>query len=311
MHILALVPGGISDQILFFPTLETLKRVYPNAAIDVVTEPQTVGAYGITPTVRKTIPFSFGDSNSLADWSNLLGVIREQEYELAITLKGGFAIGLLLWLSGIPRRIGFADQGTPFLTQSVPDKAAQYFGQRYHDLLQGVGITTPCPQDVTVSIPRKALEWAEGEQKRLGLMESGYLLVDATQGNYPTQSWRLVLKNIQEQQPTLPIVMVQQEIPLELPGLMQESGIAIKTVVPEDLTRLAALIAGANLVLCTEGDALQVAVAVKTFTIALLGATKIERYLPPSDRFVGVQSTSGKIEDISPQQVLDVLAGNR
>jgi len=31
MQVLALVPGGISDQLLFFPTLEHLKQAFPKA----------------------------------------------------------------------------------------------------------------------------------------------------------------------------------------------------------------------------------------------------------------------------------------
>ena len=307
MHILALVPGGISDQILFFPTLETLKRLYPNATIDVVTDPSSVGAYRVASTVRKAIPYNFSDRNSLADWSNLLGVIREQEYELAITAQGGWAVGLLLWLTGIPERLGFAGQCTPFLTQAILDKPAQYLAQRYHDLLQGVGVNQPCPE-TTLTIPRKDLQWAEAEQQRLGI-SGGYLLVDATGERYPNRNWKLVLKNIQEQQPTLPIVLTEDEDMTALPSVLQEAGVTYKVLVPEEPAKLAALIAGANLVLCTEGKTLQLAVAVQTFTIALLGAAKIERYLPQSDRFVGLQSATGKVEDIAPQQVLDALAG--
>lgn len=309
MHILALVPGGISDQILFFPTLETLKHRYSGAVIDVVTDPQSVGAYRVAPTVRKTIPFNFRDRNSLADWSNLLGVIREQEYELVLTAQGGWDVGLLLWLSGIPERIGFAGKGTGFLTQAILDKPNQYLAQRYHDLLRGLGVSQPCPE-IKVTIPRKNLEWAEAEQQRLGI-GNGYLLVDSTRGDYPSSSWSLILKNIQEQQPNLPIVLIQEETPTDLPQVLQEAGISCKTLIPEEPAKLAALIAGANLVLCTEGDTLQLAVAVQTFTIALLGAAKIERYLPQSDRFIGLQSTTSSMKDISPQQVLDVLAGQR
>ncbi|MDJ0550859.1 MAG: lipopolysaccharide heptosyltransferase family protein, partial [Microcystis sp. M49637_WE12] len=39
MRILTLVPGGISNQLLFFPTLETLQQTYPQSSIDVLVEP--------------------------------------------------------------------------------------------------------------------------------------------------------------------------------------------------------------------------------------------------------------------------------
>jgi ADP-heptose:LPS heptosyltransferase len=48
MRIVALVPGGIGDQILFFPTLDNLKRSLPSAHIDVVTEPRSKAAYQVS-----------------------------------------------------------------------------------------------------------------------------------------------------------------------------------------------------------------------------------------------------------------------
>ena len=41
MRILALVPGGIGDQILFFPTLDDLKQSYRESQIDVIVEPRS------------------------------------------------------------------------------------------------------------------------------------------------------------------------------------------------------------------------------------------------------------------------------
>src|SRR5205823_10681714 len=48
--------------------------------------------------------------------------LRRQHYDLAINLRPDFWWGAaLLYLAGIPRRIGYAIQpGTPFLTQALP-----------------------------------------------------------------------------------------------------------------------------------------------------------------------------------------------
>ena len=101
MRIVALVPGGIGDQILFFPTLNDLKRYYPEAQLDVVVEPRSQGAYRVCKVVRDTIPFNFKDRNSLADWGNFVGVIRDREYDVALSLGQRGGVGLLLWLTGI------------------------------------------------------------------------------------------------------------------------------------------------------------------------------------------------------------------
>lgn len=91
MRVVALVPGGIGDQILFFPTLDDLKRYYPNAQIDVVVEPRSKAAYRVSKSVENVLTFDFKDRNSLADWANVVGMIREHEYDVAIALGAKLA----------------------------------------------------------------------------------------------------------------------------------------------------------------------------------------------------------------------------
>jgi len=44
----------------------------------------------------------------------------------------------------------------------------------YHDLLQGLGINSPCPE-LALNV-KPDIDWAESEQKRLGF-RSGYILI--------------------------------------------------------------------------------------------------------------------------------------
>ncbi len=147
MRILALVPGGIGDQILFFPTLDDLKQSYPNAQIDVIVEPRAKSAYRVCKSVKEVLTYNFKDRNSMADWGNLLGIIRDREYEAVISLGQRWSVGLLLWLTGIPQRVGYSGNNNGlFLTNPVPLKKEQYAAPMYHDLLQGFKIKNPCPK---------------------------------------------------------------------------------------------------------------------------------------------------------------------
>ncbi|MEM8604269.1 MAG: glycosyltransferase family 9 protein [Cyanobacteria bacterium P01_H01_bin.121] len=310
MRILALVPGGIRDQILFFPTLDDLKHHYPQATIDVIAQPAAIGAYRISKTVRRAIPFDFSDRNSLADWGNFLGVIREQEYEAVITARVGWGVGLILWLSGIPTRIGYGQSGTGFLTHNIADKPEQYVAHRYHDLLQGFGLQTPCP-DIAVSVPRADITWAETTQAGLDLAGKPYLLVyPSTQPTaYPVKNWASILKNLQERQPELLPLIVQSVADPELLPALQAAAIPHKAISIEDMGKLAALAAGASLVLCSDGEALHIAIAVQAYTIALLGNAQARYHTPDSDKFRGLRSATGNVKDIVPQQVLDTILG--
>ncbi|HEY9659496.1 MAG TPA: lipopolysaccharide heptosyltransferase family protein, partial [Allocoleopsis sp.] len=96
MRVVALVPGGVGDQILFFPTLDSLKQNYPEVEIDVVVEPRSKSAYRVSKSVSDVIAFDYEDRNSPADWANLLGVLRDRDYSAAITTRSTWGIGLLL-----------------------------------------------------------------------------------------------------------------------------------------------------------------------------------------------------------------------
>jgi ADP-heptose:LPS heptosyltransferase len=54
---------------------------------------------------------------------------------------------------------------------------------------------------------------------------------------------------------------------------------------------------------------MHLAVAVGTYTIALFGPTEPAKLLPKSDRVIGLKSPSGKMSDISPDQVIKKIWG--
>ncbi|HAC65983.1 MAG TPA: glycosyltransferase [Cyanothece sp. UBA12306] len=309
MRILALVPGGIGDQILFFPTLETIQTKYPKAIIDVIVEPRAKAAYRVCPYVNEVLAFDYQDRNGLADYLNLLGIIRDREYDAALSLGSRWSIELLLWLNGIPLRIGYESSTSWFLSNPVPLKKAQYTPEIYHDLLTGLGIQSPCPP-LKIAVPKEDIAWAQREQQRLDLKETGYVLIYPSESPnpkniYPLEQWERIIAKSREKQPNLPLVLLQDGKNTELLTMILENYPDLKFTKPEDVGKLASMIAGANLVLCTDDDVLPLAIAVGTYTIALFGPTEAKKVLPKdSDRHLGIQSATDKVADIAPETVL-------
>jgi ADP-heptose:LPS heptosyltransferase len=319
MRILALVPGGIGDQILFFPTLDDIKRRYPEAELDVVVEPRSTAAYRISKSVNKVIPFDFKDTNGPADWGNLLGVIRDREYDAAMSLGRRFGVKILLWLTGIPQRIGYAAGGGKFLlTNPVDLDLNQYAGSMYHDLVKGLGLEGSCPP-LAVNVPKADIAWAEAEQEKLGIKDSGYVLVHCgssklarSQGIdkiYPPKQWQQIIQEIQKRKPNLPVVLIQGPDDRELVDNIRSVCPDLKTISPSDLGKLAATIASANLMLCTDSGPMHIAVAVGTYTIALFGPTDPAKLLPDNGRSIALKSRTGKIADIPPSDILEKVWG--
>jgi ADP-heptose:LPS heptosyltransferase len=311
MRILALVPGGIDNQLLFFPTLETLKKQYPQAVIDVLVEPRSKKAYRVCKNVDDVLVFDFQDRNSFADYLNLLGTIRDREYDVAISLKTSWRIKLLLWLNGIPTRVGYQDDVALYLSNSVVRKPEQYLAEMYHDLVTGLGIKTSCPS-ITINVPTEDIAWAESEQQRLEIKDNGYLILcdeslTEESSAYPIQSWKKILQDIEQRQTGLSIVLLQTDNNEDWVTAMMSANSQLKAIANPDIGKIAAMIAGANLILCNNNTSLQLAIATKTYTLALL--TNQDGNLIPqnNENCVAIQSSTASLADIQPETVIEKM----
>lgn len=320
MRILALVPGGITEQLLFFPTLETLKQSLPNSEIDVVVEPRAKSAYEVCKFVDQVIPFDFVDRNSLSDWANLLGIARDRTHDAAIMAGGGWGVGLLLWLTGSPLRVGYANGSNKlFLTKTIPLKSEQYLAYQYYDLLEGLNISsTACPE-ISISIAKRHIDWAEAQQQQLGIKDTGYVMIyggsdqqpaslDAGE-QYPVEYWQEIIASFKEKQPNIPIVVAEWAGNATFVSALSQVCPDVKIVRPSSIRRLAAMIAGANLLICPASVPMQLGVALKVYTLALFGGADPKKLLPENDRFVGIQSSSNTVADIQPSAILEKVWG--
>ncbi|MGF1461035.1 MAG: glycosyltransferase family 9 protein [Leptolyngbyaceae cyanobacterium] len=319
MQVLALVPGGISNQLLFFPTLEHLKQAYPNAEITVVAEPSATSAYRVSKIVEATIPYPFSSSNSPADWANLLGIFRDREYELVITTTQDWTTALMLWLSGVPTRIGYqSGANNLFLTATVPSKTNQYVAEQYHSLLSVLDLPSDCPE-IAINVPQSDIGWVDNQLQNKEIGDQGYVLIypgpaDGQANDiYPTENWLAMIQDFQKRQPGLPLVLIQQSETAEVVSPLKQAVPNIKTIWPDNLGQIAALVAGANLLLTTDSYVSELGVALQVFTLTLFGKNRPSDRLPPVDeseqRFLGLTADSDAVADIPVDTVLKKVWG--
>ena len=312
MRILALIPGGIDNQLLFFPTIETLKNQYSQAAIDVLVEPRAKKAYRVCKNVDDVLVFDFQDRNSFADYLNLLGIIRDREYDALVSLKTSWRIKLLLWLNGVPIRVGYQDDSSLYLSNSVLRKSEQYKAQMYHDLVTGFGIQTTCPA-LTINVPTEDISWAESEQQRLGLNDSGYIVLcddpSATEevSVYPISSWQKIIEDINRRETGLSIVLLQTGNNQAWVTTMISANNSLKAIAPPDVGKTAAIIAGANLILCNNSTPMQLAIATETYAFILATKEDIKAIPPEKDNCVVIQSNTNKLRDLESEVIIKQL----
>ena len=310
MRVLALVPGDIGNQILFFPTLETIKKQYPQASIDVLVEPRSKKAYRVCKNVDDVLVFDFQDRNSFADYLNLLGMVRDREYDALISLKTSWRIKLLLWLNGIPLRVGYEDDTSIYLSITVARKSEQYRPQMYHDLTAGLGLKASCPP-ITINVPTEDISWAESEQQRFA-MDNGYIVLcdEPSSGAisaYPITSWQEIIQDIEQRQTGLAIVLLQTDNNQDWVTTMVAANGSLKAVSPPDVGKTAAVIAGANLVLCNSGMALQLAVAADAYTFALVDSEASKLIPNDKESCTAISSDTNDLGNISSETVIKQL----
>jgi len=166
-----------------------------------------------------------------------------------------------------------------------------------------------------VTLLKDDVEWSQQQQQQLGVAESGYVLVHGGASQlaqqkgldkiYPVENWVKVLQGLQQRQPNLPIVAVCGPDDGAFIRELTDAVDGLKTISPPDIGKLAATIAAANLMLCTDSAPMHLAVAVQTYTYALFGPTDATKLLPGGDRAQGIVSATGKMADIDPQSILD------
>ena len=287
LRFLVLSPGTSVEQLWLFPLLRSLSQT--PAQVDVVVAPAVMSLYQLCPWVTRGLPYEYGSRNSLTEWVNLLGTVRDGYYDGVVLTRPSANLSFLLWLSGVRERVGFAGAGQRWLTQVVTPKLEQYPPEYYHDLARGLGLQVPCGE-LAVQIPGAAVTWAEQQQRQLGI-EAGYVLLVADSA-YP--HWGQVAAQLQQQQPDVPLVALG-------------AGLNLPTLEAADEGQQAALLAGATLVLVSEAQPLllQLAVAVQTPVVALLSSATPERILPTSELCIPLRA--GTLAAISPQQVVQAL----
>ena len=308
MRILCLVPGGINEQLLFFPTLESLKNKYPNVLIDVLVEPLAKSAYRICPYVNEILFFDYQDRNVSADYLNLVGVIRDRGYDIAITTGNKLILELLLWSNSIPWRIGYKTQTSWFLSHSITQKEEQYAAETYHDLLLKLNIQPSCPY-MKIAVPKDDISWTETQLQSLSVKENGYIAIYGGENNsYPVSSWIEIINSIQKKEPSLSIVLLESNTEQTWTKSILDNCKNLKIINPDNLGKLSAVIAGANLLVCIDSVPLQLGIAVGTYTIALFSDTKANHKIPTNyDRCIAIQSPSNQLADISSSTILEKI----
>ena len=196
MRVLALSPGSLQLQLERLPALAAVAEQL-GAQIQVACEPAHRPLWSLLPAVEKVIPFPFAGDPNLAEWANLLGLVREPDFQACLNFAAGRQVNLMLSMSHIPVRV--ATEGFSSTAQVTPGQG--WKPQQLASYLKPLGLSLKA-DDFRLSLPADAMEAAR-QQQPPGEGPLLLLAPDDSADDWPNERWQSLPERIRERLPQL------------------------------------------------------------------------------------------------------------
>lgn len=304
--------GGLGDEILFFPTIKSLKHLYPNSHITLVTEPRSKAAIDLNNNINKVIICDIKGKNKYLEIIKLLFKLWGKNYKLALSSGSSKMVAIMLFLTGIKKRYGY-DSGALsriLLTKTAKLNKIQYASDMYHDLVRTIDneLRSEIPE---VDVFAENILWAENEitkspDKKLIAIHPGVskLSIDKKMFKFwPSKNWCELIKKLLNSQ-KYRVLITGGPDDSEIISFIRET-LGQETVNNPDfidlygktknIGQLAAAVSLSDLLVCVDSAPMHIGVGVRKPLVAIFGPTDENKLLPLyDDRFLAVRNESAE-----------------
>jgi ADP-heptose:LPS heptosyltransferase len=279
MRALFLIPGDGVSQLQALPAVAATAQQL-GFAMQVVCSPMASGVWKLLPAVEKVIPFGF-ENATLADWANLLGSVRDPDFQACVNLASGRQVDLMLSMSHIPTRVA---AGGFSATEKVTPPSGTWPSQALAAYLRPIGVRLEA-DTFRLALPPAAVKEAlaalpPGDGPVLLLAPSGQA------GDWPATSWQ----------------QVPDRIRAALPGLRCRS-VGPADGAAEPLLQRAAQLAASDVVLASDPITIELALLCGLPLVAL---GRLAETLPAREGVKGL-GIPGDLAALEPDAVLTAL----
>lgn len=185
-RILLVQTAYIGDLILTTPLIRAVRQLYPQSQIDVLVIPQTEEIVRFNPHINNVVIFD-KRAKKLKAFRKTRGELLKQRYDLAISPHRSMTSALLLFMSKIPKRIGFRKgPGSLLWTDSLPYRTDVSEIRRNLNLLR---VFTDQPFDVQTEIFWNGDIALKVEDEFKHVPDNHYCIAVAPGSVWPTKRW--------------------------------------------------------------------------------------------------------------------------
>lgn len=298
--------GGIGDEILFFPTLKSIKEAYPQSEITLVTEPRSKSAKELTNLVNDIITCDIKNGNKYQNIMKFLFEVWSKKFDMVISSGGSSIVSLLLFLTGIKNKYGY-DSGLLsrlVLTKAIPLNKKQYAGDMYNDLASGINpnrINTIPEVFVAEENLNIAKQIIDKSDKKTIIIHPGVSKLSIKKNIikfWDAENWiSLILEILKTNK--YKVILVggpdDNEIFDNIRQKIKDKNIDNQNLLDlygktKNISQLAALIKASDLLVCVDSAPMHIGVGVGTKVAAIFGPTDEHKLIPISDeRFTAIK----------------------
>lgn len=281
--------GGLGDEILFLPTIISLKKEFPNSEITLALEPRSKGVLSLTNIIDNVLFADIKGNNKYIELFNLLRQIWKKKFDIVISSGSNKFISIFLFLTFIKTRVGYnsGKLSEKLLTHAVKLNKKQYAAKMYHDLVREITkYNTELPE---INIEKQTVE------PNTVLIHPGVSLMSIKKGmikTIPAEKWAEVVEKLADNGKKVILVGGPDD---------KEVIETIEKIVPcekyinmygktKNLKELAEMISGTEKFLCSDSAPLHVAVALGVKTYAIFGSTDDKKLIPDNGLVIPIKA---------------------
>jgi len=173
-------PNWLGDAVMCTPALLMLRDIFPSASITLLVRPSIAAMLEAHPSIDHMVVYDKNGNHS--GWSGMLSLVRllrSERFDLAVLFQNAFEAALLMWLAGVPYRMGYRTDGRRLLlTESIPlppDATSVHQVKYYQDLVSSFEDSGK-PYTPILHVPKDAEEVIAEKLKVLAVREEDFVI---------------------------------------------------------------------------------------------------------------------------------------
>ena len=290
-NILLINYGGIGDEILFLPTIDSIKKDYPDAKITLALEPRSKSIKNLSNKINEVICVDI-KASGLKKHFNILNFIIStwsKNFDCIISSGKNPLVAIILFLTGIKERIGYNSKTGFLLTKKVQLNENQYAGKMYHDLVKP--ITKSKYQDPTIEINEEFILPNELKQNNYICIHPGVSKMSISKNIYKCPKidfWKNLIQGLLEKGKQVILLGTNddkdliEEI-LKIEEIKNNPNFVNYFNKTKNIMEMAFIMKNSSQVICVDSAPLHVAIGVNANTIAIFGPTNELKLVPQKE----------------------------